>query len=167
MKLKKYLQLLKEEAPNDLPWEKEEDKDDEDYNSREEYFDDEEDQSPIGSDDEDDDFEEDEDDASESEVMGHLASTIRNMIANVKVGEFYVDWDGSDISIQFVLNKKERLQSIMKILGVLKKLQTDILIQYDAEVDLWETKEREPLFTVNFYYDAGVKGTYDDDEVPF
>lgn len=167
MKLKKYLQLLKEEAPNDLPWEREEDKDDEDYNSREEYFDDEEDQSPIGSDDEDDDFEEDEDDASESEVMGHLASTIRNMIANVKVGEFYVDWDGSDISIQFVLNKKERLQSIMKILGVLKKLQTDILIQYDAEVDLWETKEREPLFTVNFYYDAGVKGTYDDEEVPF
>jgi hypothetical protein len=167
MKLKKYLQLLKEEAPNDLPWEKEEDKDDEDYNNREEYFDDEEDQSPIGSDDEDDDFEDDEEDASESEVMGHLASTIRNMIANIKVGEFYVDWDGSDISIQFVLNKKERLQSIMKILGVLKKLQTDILIQYDAEVDLWETKEREPLFTVNFYYDAGVKGTYDDEEVPF
>ena len=166
MKLKKYLQLLKEEAPNDLPWEKEEAQDGEEYDSREEYFDDEEDQSPIGNDD-DDDFDEDEDDDSESEVMGHLASTIRNMIANIKVGEFYVDWDGSDISIQFVLNKKERLQSIMKILGILKKLQTDILIQYEAEVDLWETKEREPLFTVNFYYDSGIKGTYDDDEVPF
>jgi len=165
MKLKKYLQLLKEEAPNDLPWEKEEAQDDEDYDSCEEYFDDEEDQSPIGRD--DDDEEEDGDDVPDSAVMDHLASTIRNMIANVKVGEFYVNWDGYDISIQFVLNKKERLQSIMKILGVLKKLQTDILIQYDAEVDLWETKEREPLFTVNFYYDSGIKGTYSDDEVPF
>jgi hypothetical protein len=166
MKLKKYLQLLKEEAPNDLPWEKEEAQDDED-DSREEYFDDEEDQSPIGREDEDDEEDERDDDVPDSAVMDHLASTIRNMIANVKVGEFYVNWDGYDISIQFVLNKKERLQSIMKILGVLKKLQTDILIQYDAEVDLWETKEREPLFTVNFYYDSGIKGTYSDDEVPF
>ena len=45
MKLKKYLQLLKEEAPNDLPWEKEEAQDGEEYDSREEYFDDE---DPVG-----------------------------------------------------------------------------------------------------------------------
>lgn len=104
---------------------------------------------------------------SDDDVMQHLASTIRNMIQNIKPGEFYVDYENYDISIQFILNKTERFNSIMKIMGILKKLQTDILIQYDADVDLWESKEGEPLLTVNFYYDSNVSGTYNDDDVVF
>ena len=122
----------------------------------------------------DDDFEDEKEeereeimDGPEEDVMEHLASTIRNMISNLKIGEFYVNWEKYDISVQFVLNKKERFGNMMRIMGVLKKLQTDILIQYDAEVDLWETKEGDPLLTVNFYYSTKVQGMYNEDDIPF
>lgn len=99
--------------------------------------------------------------------MEHLASTIRSMISNLKISNFYVDTDNFDVSIQFILNRKERMSHVMKIMGIMKKLQTDILIQYEAEIDLWESKEREPLLTINFFYNEDVKGYYDDTEIPF
>ena len=50
-------------------------------------------------------------------------------------------------------------------MNILKKLENDILIQYDSEFDLWETKDGEPLVTAKFYYDEDVRSK--EDAVPF
>jgi hypothetical protein len=184
MKLKQYLQIFEDRVgfdDIDQPFE-----DDDNIKNPESeegyYFGDEDEESMYDDDDEDvddaDDFDEEEEESGDIEstesdeeadeaVMQHLASTIRNMISNTSKGEFYVEYDNFDISIQFVLSKTERFHNLMKIMGILKKIQTDILIQYSAEVDLWESKEKEPLFTVNFYYDSKTKGYFKEDELVF
>ena len=89
------------------------------------------------------------------DALDHLASLIRKMIRNAKIGDkYFVTTEGYDLSIQFVLNKTERFKTVMKVMGFLKKLSTDTLIQYDAELDLWETTDASPLITVDFYYNA-------------
>jgi len=195
MKLKQYLELLEDNRIGfddiDQPFEDDDNPEPDAYGKTPDeegfYYGDEDEESMYEDDEDDDDFEEfeeeesgetkkgsaepeaeyeDEEEADEA-VMQHLASTIRNMIQNINVGEFYVDYDNFDISIQFILNKTERFHRLMKVMGILKKLQTDILIQYEAEVDLWESKEREPLLTVNFYYDSKAKGYYKEDDLVF
>lgn len=102
----------------------------------------------------------DDSDSEREDGIEHLASLIRQMIRLSKIDDFYVFTNEDDISIQFVLNKTERFTSMMKILGLLKKIGTDTLIQYDSDVDLWETKDGRPLLTVDFYYDSNKKGSY-------
>ncbi len=99
-------------------------------------------------------------DSEKEDGIEHLASLIRQMIRLSKIDDFYVFTNEDDISIQFVLNKTERFTSMMKILGLLKKIGTDTLIQYNSDVDLWETKDGRPLLTVDFYYDSNKKGSY-------
>lgn len=101
------------------------------------------------------------DDSEKEDGIEHLASLIRQMIRLSKIDDFYVFTNEDDISIQFVLNKTERFASMMKILGLLKKIGTDTLIQYNSDVDLWETKDGRPLLTVDFYYDSKKKGSYE------
>ena len=96
----------------------------------------------------------------DKDALDHLASLIRQMIKNAKIGDkYFVTTEGYDLSIQFVLNKTERFKTVMKVMGFLKKLSTDTLIQYDAELDLWETTDNNPLLTVDFYYNANKSTT--------
>jgi hypothetical protein len=46
-------------------------------------------------------------------------------------------------------------------MNLFKKLENDILIQYESEFDLWETKEGDPLLTAKFFYDEDVTSTND------
>lgn len=177
MKLKNYLNILKENTKSIN--EAIDDDDDDIIDDNEGFYYGGEDEELMYDIDEDDDEDEEEESGDvskrvereysegEEEAIEHLASTIRGMISNLKITDFYVDYDNFDISIQFVLNKKERMGHLMKIMGLMKKLQTDILIQYEAEVDLWESKEREPLLTFNFFYNEDVKGYYKTDDLPF
>ena len=109
----------------------------------------------------------DDEDPSDNDVLEHLASLIRQMIKIASIENYYVYTNKYDLSIQFVLNKTERFTKLMKVMGLLKKFSTDTLIQYEAEVDLWETKDGHPLLTVNFYYDSNKSGSYKKDDVPF
>lgn len=129
----------------------------------EEFFSDKENQSFYGEDEEDyydyDDgyIEEDEEDLSGVAALAH------KMLEESGIEKFYVSNKGNNISIQFVLEKTERFSKLTKILGIIKKLSSDILIQYDSEMDLWETKREEPLLTFDFYYNKDVKGKFKDD----
>jgi hypothetical protein len=165
MKLKKFEDLLKEgwDDLDDIDWEKE----------GKPYYGQDDEESFYGQDDDDDDEDDswkqrdDDEDLGEDDALEHLASLIRQMIRLAGIDNYYVYTKKYDISIQFVLNKKERFSKMMKILGLLKKLSTDTLIQYESELDLWETKNDEPLLTVDFYYDSKKSGTYKKDDVPF
>jgi len=108
----------------------------------------------------------------QDDIIENLLSTLRKMIKNSGFENYYVftDDEGS-INVQFVLNKTEKIGSVMKIMNLLKKLETDILIQYESEFDLWEVKSGEPLITAKFFYDEDVTAPTSlndiEDEVPF
>ncbi len=164
MKLKKFEHLIRENVDDDIDWESQGkpyygDEDEESlYSQDEEEYEEEEEE-------ENDDWNfQDENNVDESDELEHLASLIRQMIRLSGIEDFYVYTKKFDVSIQFVLNKRERFSKMMKILGLLKKLSTDTLIQYDSELDLWETKKGEPLLTVDFYYDSNKKGSYGKDD---
>jgi hypothetical protein len=127
------------------------------------YGQDEEDYYSFDDDDDDDDeeyVEEDEEDLSGVAALAH------RMLEESGLENFYVSNKGNNISIQFVLNKKEKFSKLTKILGLIKKLGSDILIQYDSEMDLWETKREDPLLTFDFYYNKDTKGKFKED-LPF
>jgi len=172
IKLKTYKEILNEERGDD---EFDNSSDNSDF-----YYGDEDEESLYDRDEkEEEDYEDDEDDddkgrrfggdedPSDNDVLEHLASLIRQMIKIAGIENYYVFTNKYDLSIQFVLNKTERFTKLMKVMGLLKKLSTDTLIQYEAEVDLWETKDGHPLLTVNFYYDSNKSGSYKKDDVPF
>jgi len=159
MKLKKFNQLLLErEGFDDI---------DEPFDSETE---DEGTPSFMGEDEEDTDDVEDEE-TSEDDMIEHLLSTLRKMIRNSSFGEkSYIFRDSEDgaITLQFILNKTEKMGNIMKVLNFIKKVESDILIQYNSEFELWETKQGDPLFTIKFFYDEEVEPElYDDTELPF
>jgi hypothetical protein len=165
MKLKKYKELLNEER------EEEDEFDNTSHSSNfdgGEYYGDEDEES-MYDDDYEDDYEEEvsKNEPSSDDVLEHLASLIRQMIKLANIEDYYVTTNEYDLSIQFVLNKTERFSKLIKIMGLLKKLTTDTLIQYESELELWETKEGYPLLTVDFYYDSKKSGSYKKDDVPF
>lgn len=101
----------------------------------------------------------------EEEAFKNLTDTIRNMIARSGMENFYVNSNHCDIVVQFVLHRTERFSKMMHIMGMIKKISSDILIQYNSEVDLWETKTGEPLFTVNFYWNPNKKGSTNKNDI--
>jgi hypothetical protein len=171
IKLKTYKELLNEERGD-------EDEFDNPSDSSDFYYGDEDEESLYGQDEEEEDYDDededegyrfgsDDEDPSSDDILEHLASLIRQMIKIANIDNYYVYTNKYDLSIQFILNKTERFAKLMKIMGLLKKLSTDTLIQYEAELDLWETKEGQPLLTVDFYYDSNKTGAYKKDDVPF
>jgi len=169
MKLKNYKELLNEERGEEDEFDNTSDSSD--FGDSEYYG--EEDEESMYDDDYDDyedDYEEEEvsqNEPTSDDVLEHLASLIRQMIKLANIEDYYVTTNEYDLSIQFVLNKTERFSKLIKIMGLLKKLTTDTLIQYESELDLWETKEGHPLLTVDFYYDSKKSGSFKKDDVPF
>lgn len=102
----------------------------------------------------------------QEDVIKELTYLLRKMIKNAGIDNFYVSNDGYDICIQFIFQKNEKMKSIMKVTNILKKINDDILIQYDPEIEMWETTKGEPMFTIDFYYEANKKG-YKKDVAPF
>jgi len=169
MKLKNYKELLNEERGEEDEFDNTSDSSD--FGDSEYYGGEDEESMYDDENDYDDEDEEDyarrDNDPTSDDVLEHLASLIRQMIKLANIENYYVTTDGYDLSIQFVLNKTERFNKLMKIMGLLKKLTTDTLIQYESEMDLWETKEGHPLLTVDFYYDSKKSGSFKKDDVPF
>jgi len=162
MKLKKYNDLINErEGFDDI---------DEEYDIN--------DETPLDDETiEEEDMEEDEE-TTDADVVETLLSTLRKMMKLSGFGRCYafVDEDNA-INIQFILNKTEKISNIMKVMNFLKKLESDILIQYESEFDLWESKEGDPLITGIFHYDENAtadkwedeeeEDEYEDENTPF
>ncbi len=103
----------------------------------------------------------------DDDLLSGIAAMAHKMIEDAGFKNFYVSNKKDNISIQFVLNATEKFSKMMKVLGIIKKIKTDILIQYDSEMDLWETKNGLPLLTFDFYYEPNTEGKYKKDEIPF
>lgn len=91
-------------------------------------------------------------DLSDDEILENLLSILRKYIKNAGF-EPYVSLDEGSVVIQFILEPQETMPSLMKVMNLLNKLHTDILIQYQCDFDLAETTDDRPLMTAVFYYD--------------
>ena len=131
MKLKKYNNYLNEDKSED------------------EYFDE------YGS---QDDYE-GQDDAQDDDDMEHLLYLLRTFLKDSGINNVSLKNSDSSIKLEIVLKTKERLTDVIKTFAVLKKLSNDIMADYDAEFDIWETKQGDPLLIIDYY-----SPEYDDDE---
>ena len=132
MKLKKYNNYLNEDKYDD---------DDEffgEYGSQDDY--------------------EGQDDA-QGDDMEHLLYLLRTFLKDSGINNVSLKNSDSSIKLEIVLKTKERLADVIKTFAVLKKLSNDIMADYDAEFDIWETKQGDPLLIIDYY-----SPEYDDDE---
>ena len=103
----------------------------------------------------------------DDDFLGDTATMVHNIIEKSGIKNFYVSNSKDNISVQFVLNMSEKFSSMMNIMSMVKKIQTEVLIQYNSEMDLWETKKGLPLLTFDFYYEPNIEGKFKKDDVPF
>jgi hypothetical protein len=130
MKLKKYNNYLNEDKYDD-----------------EDFFDE------YGSQDEG------QDDAQGEDDMEHLLYLLRTFLKDSGINNFSLKNSTDSIKLEIVLKTKERLTDVIKTFAILKKLSNDIMADYDAEFDIWQTKKGDPLLIVDYY-----SPEYDDDE---
>lgn len=89
----------------------------------------------------------------DDEDIDSLLYLLRKMFNNSGIDNVHITNKKLDLKIHVELKSEERLRNIIKVFEVVNKLKKDILVQYDSEFDLWETKKGAPLFIFNFYYD--------------
>jgi hypothetical protein len=94
------------------------------------------------------------------EQMEHLLYLLRTMFTNSGIENIEIENDGLNVSIGVEVRPREKLRDIVKIFEVVNKLKRDILPQYESEFEMWETKEKNPLFLFNFYYDEKLSGEF-------
>jgi hypothetical protein len=99
------------------------------------------------------------DDAQGDDDMEHLLYLLRTFLKDSGIKNVSLKNSDSSIKLEIVLKTKERLADVIKTFSVLKKLSNDIMADYDAEFDIWETKQGDPLLIVDYY-----SPEYDDDE---
>ena len=143
MKLKNYKQIIEEVDPKD--WGEDYDfEDDDDLYGRPSYK-----SKSIHSG-----YDPDADDDLPADDMEHLLYLLRSFFKQSGI-DAEIEHKKLDIMAYVVLNKREKMSTILKVFDVAKKLKKDILAQYDSEFELWETKSGYPMLTFNFYYDNG------------
>ena len=165
MKLKNYKELFEEVDPKDWG----EDDDDlygrphygsknDDYEELKKKF-----KEQMGESFDDDD---DNEDTSASDEMDNLLYLLRTLFKNGGV-EAEFESKGLDKMVYVVLNKREKMSSILKVFDLVKKLKRDILPQYDSEFEMWETKSGLPMLTFNFEYEGSDGDPNHDGTKPF
>lgn len=160
MKLRKFNQMNERQGFDDI---------DQPYNwddsETQDYSDDEDEYVDVDDEDYEDEEEEEDDEVTYDEEMENLASHIRKFVKIKFDNSFvFIDDDGA-IAVQFLLNKTEKMASIMKAMNCAHELSTDSLIEYTTEFELWRTTKRDPLITVRFIHNENVKK--EKDGLPF
>lgn len=114
----------------------------------------------FDTDDDDYDIEEDEDDIDAKET---LHSLLRKMFRNAGLTDVRItSVKDKEIVIECHLPKKTNLRDVIKAFEVAQKLKRDILGQYDAEFDVWQSKDKGILI-FEFFLDEDRK----EDLLPF
>jgi hypothetical protein len=115
-------------------------------------------------DDDDDDYDYGNDDDDDDDDVNHLTYLLRQMFRNSGVDDVQITAKrNEDIVVEVYMNKKETLRNIIKVFEVANKLKRDILAQYDAEFDIWQSKSGGGILSFGFTLDEGL----DDDNMPF
>ena len=107
-------------------------------------------------DDEEGQYEDEEDDDKEQDIE-HLKYLLRQMLTKAGINNSTITNNGLNLKIQIIppsygmIDYFYKLDDIIHIYETIKKFDKDILIDFDLECDIWETKKIEPLLIFNFY----------------
>lgn len=97
------------------------------------------------------------DESSDDDGMESVCSLLRKMYRSSNINDVFIEHEDLDVKIFIMVNKVEKMKTVMKVLDVTKKIADDILIQYNSEFELWETKDNKPLISISFLYNEGVE----------
>lgn len=98
------------------------------------------------------------------EQLKQLKHFLGLLFKNSGITAFDIEAKDLNFIVYVMLSKTEKMANIMKVLDVCKKLHTDVLIQYNVEFDLWETKSGNPLMTFSFFLEEDEDDIFVDDE---
>jgi hypothetical protein len=102
----------------------------------------------------------------DSNTFEEIAYILRKMSKTSGiVSNIYTNNDS--LTAEFTLVDTKKISDLLKIMGFVKKIKSDILIQYVSEIDLCMDKDNKPSFIVNFYYDVDVDGEYNEEDIPY
>ena len=113
----------------------------------------------------DDDYEEE----SNTDDIDNLKYLLRKMITQAGIKNCEVTNTGMTLKVQItpttygMIDYFYKLDEVINIYELIKKIDKDVLVDFDLECDIWETKKLEPLFIFNFYS----SDDYDDEGLPF
>src|SRR5574343_639676 len=100
-------------------------------------------------------YHDEDDESSDDDGMESVCSLLRKMYRSSNINDVFIEHEDLDVKIFIMVNKVEKMKTVMKVLDVTKKIADDILIQYNSEFELWETKDNKPLISISFLYNEG------------
>ena len=115
----------------------------------------------------DDDYDDEEE--SNTDDIDNLKYLLRKMITQAGIKNCEVTNTGMTLKVQItpttygMIDYFYKLDEVINIYELIKKIDKDVLVDFDLECDIWETKKLEPLFIFNFYS----SDEYDDEGLPF
>jgi hypothetical protein len=124
-------------------------------------------QNEYGKDDESDD---------EADNMEHLLYLLRQLLSKAGIKNMNITNQGLSLKIEVIppsygmVDYFYKLDDVITIYETIKKIDKDVLVDYDLECDIWETKKMEPLLIFNFYsLDDDLENNEDDEDygMPF
>ena len=108
-------------------------------------------------DDEEGQYEDDDEDDDKEQDIEHLKYLLRQMLTKAGIKNSTITNNGLNLKIQIIppsygmIDYFYKLDDIIHIYETIKKFDKDILVDFDLECDIWETKKIEPLLIFNFY----------------
>lgn len=75
-----------------------------------------------------------------------------------------VQSDEYDLNVYLFLKKKEKISTFLKAFDVVARVKEEMLTKYSAEVELYESKDGNPILKFAFNWDEGSSDTEDDDD---
>ena len=104
--------------------------------------------------DDDYDFPDDNDEESFEDTAKHLCYLVRKLLSNQLPNiDTDVDYNNDGLEVYFFLQRREKIESLVKIFECAYKLKKETLPQYISEVELYESKEGYPVFLFTFLLD--------------
>ena len=99
------------------------------------------------------------DDESDDEVdnMEHLLYLLRQLLSKAGIKNMNITNQGLSLKIEVIppsygmVDYFYKLDDVITVYETIKKIDKDVLVDYDLECDIWETKKMEPLLIFNFY----------------
>ena len=105
----------------------------------------------------------------EKDELESLASLMRQLAKKQGFYNFDVSVEEDHILVEVVMNKEETFHRLQQLLALVEKIKKDYLTGFDVDMDLWENKKGQPIFTFEYYYrSSSYSSRYDyDDDLPY
>lgn len=112
--------------------------------------------------------EEEEEEGFDQEPMDELLELLKQLLERSGVEDFYIFNDRMHIHFQIIFKDEEKIDYISQVLSSVEKIERETLTQYESEIEMWKSKENEPVLEVSFYYEPNKKEKkkyyYDEDD---